>query len=80
MNQGTNGGSRIANGGESTHPWKNGLMEECPMADVKNARFIVKHVDGVMHLIPNPNGQVVGEVPHLRTLPPVVEPVAPHQN
>jgi hypothetical protein len=49
-------------------------MEECPMADLKNARFIVKHVDGVMHLIPNPNGQAVGDVPHLRTLPPVVEP------
>jgi hypothetical protein len=44
------------------------------MADLKNARYIVKHVDGVMHLIPNPNGNVVAELPNnLRTLPPVVE-------
>lgn len=44
------------------------------MADLKNARYIVKHVDGVMHLIPNPNGHVVPELTNLRTLPPVVEP------
>lgn len=44
------------------------------MADLKNARYIVKHVDGVMHLIPNPNGNVVADNATLRTLPPVVEP------
>lgn len=28
------------------------------MADLKNTRYIVKHVDGVMHLIQAPQGNV----------------------
>jgi hypothetical protein len=43
------------------------------MAEIKNARYIVKHVDGVMHLIPAPNGNVVAENATLRTVPPTAE-------
>jgi hypothetical protein len=43
------------------------------MADLKNNRYIVKHVDGVMHLTLKQDGVAVTEHPHLRTLPPVVE-------
>lgn len=38
------------------------------MADMKNPRYIVKHVDGVMHLIPNPQGSVLPETA-LRSAP-----------
>ena len=37
------------------------------MAETKNQRFIVKHVDGVMHLIVAPEGKALAEVPPART-------------
>ena len=43
------------------------------MADLKNSRYIVKHVDGVMHLIANPQGNVIPEATALRGAPNVVE-------
>lgn len=43
------------------------------MADLKNSRYIVKHVDGVMHLTPSPAGQALVEVPAQRPLSVVAE-------
>jgi hypothetical protein len=44
-----------------------------PMADLKNSRYIIKHVDGVMHLTLNPAGQALGEIPLQRTMTTAAE-------
>jgi hypothetical protein len=38
------------------------------MADLKNSRYIIKHVDGVMHLTLNPAGQALAEIPQQRNM------------
>jgi hypothetical protein len=43
------------------------------MADLKNSRYIIKHVDGVMHLTLNPAGQAIGEIPLQRTMTTAAE-------
>ena len=40
------------------------------MADLKNTRYIVKHVDGVMHLIQAPQGNVAPDALTVRSAQP----------